>query len=254
MCDQPPVITEHLSNYRQADVSRRPAVGVTVDVRNVTVSAVDGYLEPGGSTGDTWVQEYITEEQAIARNLQGCAPVLGTDGSPIARVCGVQLFGASLVPAGSHLLPGDLVNVSGGIYEEFNCTPCCPPPRAACPFADGRSLPELSRTTVERVGSSRVPEPVRLTLRQIVDAGDAYVGVLVRITDDIDLAPPDVRGEFNLSGSGIKMAAQLTRLVDRATGMPLEGAQRLRNLTGIVSYFYGPKFFPRSTLDYDVIP
>lgn len=247
-CDGgPPGPRQRLRDFRREQPAgapwMRPPLGQPVDLRAVTVTAVDQYLEgPNGSVGDVWIQERVTDP-----DFRGCAP--HPDGG---RVCGIQLYAPTLVPAGTHLLEGDIVNVAGGRYEEFNCTPCCAPPRPPCLFPDGRTLPELSYTSVERVGSGPPIEPIAVTIQQVLDGGDAYLGVLVRLTEDVTVGATDRRGEIQIA-DGVKLTPQLTALVVPGTSTPLAEGMRLRRLTGIVSYFFGTKIIPRSTDDYEVV-
>jgi hypothetical protein len=225
-------------------------------VGNVVVTAIDDYLESAsGNTGDVWVQQVYTNP-----TFDGCAPL--ADGR---RVCGIQLFAPSFVPAGSSLLTGDLVNVSGGRYDEFDCTVCCRPPANPCRFMD-RILPEFSQASVERVGTGIVPVVVPATLEQIALNGDRYTGVLVRIEGELMLTMPargDIgRGEIPIANAGgMKLSSQIGPLVDRASGRPLFDPAtgqlnftRLRNVTAIVSYFFGNKLLPRSPQDFEALP
>jgi hypothetical protein len=214
----------------------------------------DDHLEPGGETGDLWVQEVISDPA-----FTGCAPM--PDGR---HVCGIQLFAPSTIPTGSYLLPGDSVQITGGSYDEFNCTPCCAPPRAPCTFSEGRTLPEFSRAGVERVGTGIEPVIVPATVQQIVEGGDRYVGVLVRLEGDVMMETPTGstanRGEIRLVG-GLNLAPQIGPLNDRATGRPLYDRAtsrlnftRVRNIVGVVSYFFGPKLLPRGPEDIEGVP
>jgi hypothetical protein len=240
-CDHPAVPAQRLRDFRQRNLAARPTVGSAVQVPNVVVTAVDTYQEPGGDVGDVWVQERVAEA-----DFDGCvAHPLG------GRVCGMQLFSPTPVPAGTRLLAGDLVDVSGGRYDEFDCTPCCAAPRPPCRFT-GRTLPELSVTNVTRLGSARPPDAIPVTLADITTQGDAMTGVLVRVMGEFTLTATRRPNEFDI-GMGIVVTNQLTPLTD-AQGMALVAGARVRNITGIVSYFFGTKLIPRSTMDYEVVP
>ncbi len=229
---------------------------MAVNVGNVVVTAIDDYLESAsGNTGDVWVQQVYTNP-----NFSGCAP--HPDGR---RVCGIQLFAPTFVPAGTALLAGDLVAVTGGRYDRFDCTVCCRPPANPCRFMD-RILPEFSQASVERVGTGVTPVVVPATLEQIALDGDAYTGVLVNIGAEITLMMPargDIgRGEIPIANAGgMKLSAQIGALVDRASGRPIFDVAanrlnftRLRNVTAIVSYFFGNKLLPRGPQDFEALP
>lgn len=258
-CGQPAEQKDPLSRYRQAPGAGgvRPPPGGAVNVGNVVVTAIDDYLESvSGNTGDVWVQQVFNPPV----NFEGCAPM--PDGR---RVCGIQLFAPTFVPAGSALLTGDLVTVTGGRYDEFDCTVCCRPPANPCRFMD-RILPEFSQASVERVGTGVAPVVVPTTIETLASGGDNYTGVLVNIPGEIMLTMPargDIgRGEIPIANSGgMKLSAQIGALVDRASGRPIFDVEnnrlnftRLRNVTGIVSYFFGNKLLPRGPQDFEALP
>lgn len=251
-CNQPVSRGDNLTLYRQANRAARPVPGGTVNVTDVVVTAIDRYLEPRGSTGDAWVQQIVTDPA-----FDGCAPL--ADGR---HVCGIQLFNPTVVPTGTHLLLGDTLQVSGGRYDEFDCARCCQPPRAPCTF-DGRTLPEFSNASLERIGTGQTPVIVPATVTQVLEGGDRYVGVLVSLTGEISLENPSAsdvgRGEIPVVG-GMKLSPQIGPLTDRM-GQPLINpttgrltTMRLRNVVGIVGYFFGTKFMPRGPMDFEVVP
>ena len=228
-----------IADFRESDPMARPMLGIPVDFHNVDVIGVDDYLEPGGKVGDIFVQQRITDE-----TWPGCVldPVHG------GRVCGIQLFGATTVPAGTHMALGDIANVSGGTYEEFNCGTC------SSQFSGGRTLPEIGMGSVERTGSGLPVLPVDVTVAQLVDPvhGDDYVGVLVRITNVVTTSAPNSRGEIPIDPN-LNITPQLTPLNDPATSTVLPAGTHLTNIVGIASYFFGSKIIPRSVNDYTVM-
>jgi hypothetical protein len=239
-CNEPPRGGEPIATYRTANPASRPPEGGPVDFRSSVVIGVDDYLErANGNVGDMWVEQHIYDD-----DFPCCARDCGHCG----RVCGILIFAPTVVPSGSHFVIGDLVNVAGGAYDEFICEPC------SMQF-DGRSLPEIGMPTVERVGTSRAPDPIDVTIAQLTDPdhGDDYVGVLVRITDTITTMPFNaMRSEITIA-PGIQMTAQLTPLVDPSTGQVLPAGTQLRNIVGIASYFFSPKIIPRSVNDYEIV-
>ncbi len=239
-CDHPVSGAQRIADFRQSDPARRPTLGVPVNFRTTYVIGVDDFLEAGTSAkiGDIFIEQRIADE-----NYPGCVrdPVHG------GRMCGIQLFAPVPIPAGTHMTVGDIVNVSGGVYEEFNCGTC------ATQF-DGRTLPEIGQPTVERVGSGLLPDPIDATIAQLTDPdhGDDYVGVLVRITEVVTTSAISSRGEITIA-PGLNMTGQLTALNDPSTGAPLPAGTRLTNVIGIASYFFGSKIIPRSVRDYTVV-
>jgi hypothetical protein len=144
---------------------------------------------------------------------------------------------------------GDIANVQGGAYDEFTCEPC------RMQFDEGHSLPEVGMPTVERVGTSRSPDPIDVTLAQLTDPehGDDYLGILVRITDSVTTMAYNTHNAEITIAPGIQMTAQLTPLNDPTTGQVLPAGTHLRNIVGIASYFYNPKIIPRSVNDYEIV-
>lgn len=231
---------QRIADFRQSNAAQRPTLGIPVDFRNVEIIGVDDYLGVDGKVGDIFVQQRISD-----MNFPGCVP------DPVhgGRVCGIQLFSPSTVPAGAHVTLGDIVNVSGGTYEEFTCQTC------STGFDPGRSLPEIGMPSVERTGSGIAAQPIDVTVAQLTDPdhGDDYVGVLVRVTDMVTTAAPRPSTGSILIASGLTMTAQLTPLNDPATGQPLPVGTHLINIVGIASYFFGPEIHPRSVNDYTVV-
>ncbi|MEI8258004.1 MAG: hypothetical protein WCJ30_20195 [Deltaproteobacteria bacterium] len=240
-CDHPAGGAQRIADFRQSDPAARPPLAIPVNFRTTYVIGVDDFLEAGTSAkiGDIFIEQRIADE-----NYPGCAP----DPVHHGRVCGIQLFAPTPIPAGTHMTLGDIANVSGGQYEEFNCGTC------ATTFSDGRTLPEIGQPTVERVGSGLAPDPIDVTVAQLIDPdhGDDYVGVLVRITDVVTTTAISPRGEITLV-PGLNMTGQLMALVDPSTGAPLAAGTRLTGVTGIASYFFGSKIIPRSVHDYTVM-
>jgi hypothetical protein len=242
--DPTTLVVHYLSDLRIDPATSRPPQNVAVDVRNLSIVAIDSYLEPGtsGKTGNVWVEEYVSPDYVQATNFQGCAPL--PNGG---RMCGIELYSSTFVPAGNHPLLGDVVNVSGGTYEEFTCATCN---HGNSPFDPGHSLPEIGTPNVTRIGSATPPAPVPVSLSDLMSHGDDYIGVVVQLTDDVTLGL-DPRGNL-LIATGITVSNELSPLVD-PSGAPLDSNVRVHNLTGIVDYFYGLHLAPRSAADMTVV-
>lgn len=218
---------------------RQVPEGSPVDLRSVQITAVDNYDEDeGGSVGSVWVQgRYPVGDPSDRFNP---CPIL-PDGS--ARVCGISTFGTVLAPTGYHPNVGDLVDVSGGAYDEFDCSGVCGTPPQ--PFPDGRFLPQLREPTVRSAGVAPPTAPLPVSINDILQNNQALIGVLVEVTDVTATAAPDQRGEIAISPGrdGLKLTQELT---------PVAGVQagtRWDRVVGVVSYFYGAKLIPRSTAD-----
>jgi hypothetical protein len=243
-CNQPVTPPQYLSDFRQNNAMARPAAGTALAMTNLTVSAIDTYSDsPSNRTGNIYVQQFITADQLMHdphfASFMGCAPYMG------GAMCGIQVFGATIVPVGSQLLAGDLVNVNGGMYDEFTCMTC------SSPFPAGQSLPELAMVTLQRIGSGAPPAPVPVSLATLAAGGNPYVGVLVTISDASVPLSLSSSGKLTLGTSGIELSTDLSPLVD-GMGMPVSDTDTLSHLTGIVTYFYSLQFMPRSPADYVV--
>ncbi len=193
-------------------------VGSSVSLRNVIVTGIDTF---GGRTGSVYVQEEA--------------------GGPFS---GVLVF----VPAAtsSSLSVGDIVNVDGGVKDEF----------ALNSDTSGRTLTEVAPAdggtiSITKVGDGTVPAPevvsafdlaaddaeaekwegVLITLEGVRALGDAF-GVS---TSDDTLKEMNITGPYRVGGS-------LTDL----TGV--EG-DCYASITGINDYFFNYKVLPRQASD-----
>ncbi|MCP4446566.1 MAG: hypothetical protein GY811_14650, partial [Myxococcales bacterium] len=193
------------------------SVGSSVTLRSVVVTAIDNF---GGRTGGFYVQE--------------------TAGGPFS---GVFVFNAS---AGG-LVVGDLVNIDGGVKDEFSFD-----------FEDGHSItqivaPDAGTMTVTKVGDGTVPAAEELNPWDLA-ADDAeaekWEGVLIKFTgaralgsafnvsqSDATLLEMSITGPFRMGGS----------LAD--LGEAVERDDCFSSITGIGDYFFSYKILPRSGAD-----
>lgn len=226
--------------------ARAPAypVGRPVDVRAVHVLAIDTYDEPysNGSTGDTWVAE-ITPAGDSANRFAPCPLLPGGR----ERMCGISLFSASLSPVGYQPFDGDLVDLSGGAYEEFVCATCgIRTTGRASPFPDGRYLPQISRGTARAAGSAPPLTPIPVTIDELVAHNQELIGTLVVLEDVTAMSAPDARfGEIRLTAgsNALTLTQALVRIPNVTSGTHWD------RVVGIVHYFYSPKLIPRSMAD-----
>ncbi len=199
--------------------SESMAVGTPVTLRGVVVTAVDTY---GGRTGGFYVQE--PEGGAFS---------------------GVFVFVPGTVAA--DLVPGDLVDVLGGVKEEF----------ALSADMTGRKLTEISAPdtgaiTVNKVGDGTVPTPPVL-LPQDLAADDAeaekWEGVPITFENVRVFNPLRTIGdEANLLKETVvtgpfPIQSNLTSLDN------LKPGNCLAKITGIGDYFFNYKIQPRTPAD-----
>ncbi len=211
--------------------------GTPVTLRGVIVTAVDRF---GNRTGNVFVQE----------------PAGGA-------YSGVLIFGAT-VAGGTldDLQPGDVVDVEGGMVDQFDCTPC------GTPFPDANTLTEVSPVAmgslvITETGSGQVPAPeVVDPVLLAADPAEAekWEGVLIQV-DNVAVvtaprlnagAPPD-QANMDVTGPWIA-ASTLTALNGPAPdNTPLYMRDEcLASIVGVGDYFYDYKILPRDAADITV--
>lgn len=193
------------------------SVGSSVSLRSVVVTAIDNF---GGRTGGFYVQE--------------------SDGGAFS---GVFVFGAD----GSSLAVGDVVDVDGGVKDEFSFD-----------FPDGNSItqvvpPDGGAISVTKVGDGTVPDPEVLNAWDLaaddVEA-EKWEGVLIQFNgiralgsafgvsqSDATLLEMSITGPYRMGGS----LAQLDEAAVRD--------DCYSSITGIGDYFFNYKILPRSAAD-----
>lgn len=194
--------------------------GTLVTLRGVVVVAVDTY---GGRTGSLYVME--------------------PDGGPYS---GVAVFLTGTEAAG--LTPGDLVDVEGGVKDEFSLDD------------DEGSITQISAPqggaiTIEPVGTAAVPDPEVLNSWDLAadpDEAEKWEGVLIQFNDVAVLYEPDCVGsacndptleEMTITGP-FAVQSSLTEMPDAVQG------DCYSSITGIGDYFYSYKIQPRTAADY----
>lgn len=213
----------------------RHAEGAPVSLRGVSVSAYDTYDEDGtGRVGNLFVQQAVAAEPGATDRWAPC-PLLPSLG---VRVCALPIFAPRFSPAGFRPATGDVVELGGGAYTEFTCLPC------GREFEGGRFIPQVAQPSVTSAGVAPAPLAIPVTLAELIEHNDALMGNLVTVTDVVIESDPDRYNEVAI-GAGVKLAFQMFPSTGFGAG------QRLRRVTGIAYYFYGPKLIPRSTADLD---
>lgn len=236
-CDLPPRGLGDLTVRTLRARNPRLAEGAGVNLRALRVTAIDAYDETrSGRVGTLWAQEVSAAGDATDR-FAPCPLLPGAGG----RVCAISMFSPSFSPTGYRPAVGDLVDVTGGAYNEFTCATC------GAPFAEGNFLPQVASAVLVRAGVAPPVEPVAVTLDEILAHYRALMGVLVTVENVTAATDPDARfGEMIIAGparTGLSLAPQLT---------PIPGARagtRWDRVTGVVTYFYNPKLLPRSPGD-----
>ncbi len=222
--------------------ARDPAypVGSPVNVRSVTVTAFDTYDEDGtGRVGTMYLQE-LSPAGDTTDPFRPCP--LTADRRH--RACALSLFSPTVAPVGFIPRPGDIIDIVGGSYDEFDCSGVCGNP--AQPFPDGRFIPQVARPTARQSGVAPPLAPIAVSLADIEQHNAALLGVLVTVENVTALGNPDRRrGEIQVSpgNNGVRITQEFTRITGAASGT------RWSRVTGIVTYFYTPKLVPRGPAD-----
>ena len=228
-----------LQSLRSADPAQRAPAGVTVDARSLQVIAFDGYDETSaGAVGTVYVQQVIAAGDTSNR-FSPC-PLLD-DRS--ARVCGISTYRAVFAPLAYRPSVGDLVDLSGGVYEEFDCSGVCGTP--AQPFPNGAFLPQVNGPTVKSAGVAPQGGPLHVTVADLAAHNQELIGTLVQVDDVTATAAPDRRGEIAISPA--PNAVALTQEMMPITGVT--AGTHWAHVIGVVSYFYTPKLIPRTPAD-----
>ena len=231
--------TTPLSALRDPNPMTRVPEGTPVDARNLQVTAYDELDETmDGDLGTVFVQETIPAGNTADPFLP--CPLL-PDRS--ARVCGISTFNTRFNPLAYRPKVGDLVDMSGGQYDEFDCSGVCGSPPQ--PFPDGRFLPQVREPTLRSAGVAPLPPPVRVTVQDLMTHNAALIGVLVEVSNVAVAVAPDRRGEIQITSdrNGPKITQEMVTIPGVTT------ATRWSRVVGVVSYFYGPKLIPRSLAD-----
>ena len=221
--------------------TRPPAfpIGSPVNVRSVTVTAFDTYDEDGtGRVGTMYLQE-MSPAGDTSDPFRPCP--LTPDRR--FRACAISLFAPTVAPVGFNPRPGDIVDIVGGEYDEFDCSGVCGTPPQ--PFSNGRFIPQVARPTARQSGVAPPLAPLPVTLNDIEQHNDALMGVLVTVENVTAMGAPDRRGEIQLGAGrdGLRLTQEFTRITGVTAGT------RWSRVTGIVTYFYTPKLVPRGPED-----
>lgn len=207
-----------------------------VSVSGVVVIAVDKYDETanGRSQGTIYVQDIDSRE----------------------AYSGLSLFAPTFVPGNLRVEPGDVIDLRG-TYQENTVIPV--------KFAPGWFLPQLSQPTATFRFEHRIPEPVDIDVNDLADFGTGrrWLNMIVRVRD------VTVQRDLTAGGSGRASAELLpgrspqcdepgarpptvTNELFDVTALGLKGGQKLKSLTGVVTFFCNLHIAPRSAADVEL--
>jgi hypothetical protein len=224
--------------YDVQNPDNRVAVGATVDLKGVVVTAIDNY---GNKKGNFWVQEPGGGEYS-----------------------GVLVFKADPTVVGS-LAIGDLVDVTGGVKSEFALS-------GTGGDTSGRTTTEIEPAsggaiTVTKVGTGAAPAPIVVDALKIGQLGagaaqdaewEKYEGVLITVnnvavigsTKAIGGKTPDPTfNSFTITG-GLLVESSLAAFPG-TTGTPVgpQFGDCMGSVTGVGDYFFNWIVEPRTTAE-----
>ena len=239
-CNQPlSAGTTSLQALRNPDPAQRAPNGTIVTARALQVVAFDDYDETqAGAVGTVYVQQTIPAGD-VANRFAPC-PLLDDHS---ARVCGISTYRATFNPLAYRPSIGDLVDLAGGTYEEFDCSGVCGSPPQ--PFPSGMFLPQVNTVTVHSAGVAPIGAPIHVTLNDLLTHNEELIGALVEVDDVTAMDAPDRRGEIPLTAP--PTSVNLTQELMPITGVTAD--THWSRIIGVVSYFYGPKLIPRRAAD-----
>ncbi len=212
-----------------------------IKVTGVAVTAVDRFDEViDGALGNLYVQDVTDEPDEYE---------------------GMTVFDPAFTPPDLRVAAGDVLDFFG-VYTEF-------PGPASGPFANCRTLPEISGAGTFRFEGALVPPKV-VTLQDILGYPKArrYLGMLITLENVTISADP------SSSNEGLPSGGRYTALIDRTgadttgvdvadfpqisnelydlknEGPPMAKGSQFKSVTGVLTYFYGFKVAPRSAADF----
>jgi hypothetical protein len=208
------------------------AEGTEVTLKDVVVVAIDNY---GSRTGSI----YVAEQEPHADHGRAYGGVL------------VFLAGG----AAAELVVGDLVDIEGGVKDEFaiNCD------QEGVDCADTlQTLTEVSapmggEIVITKVGQGAVPEPEIVdpaTLSADPNEAEKWESVLMRFENVAVLSPTRSVSESDITLEEMLVTGPF-RILSDLTDLPeqVEPDQCFASVTGLGSYFFNYRLLPRSADD-----
>ncbi len=202
--------------------------GTPVTLLGKIVTATDEF---GGTLGNIWVEE----------------PEGGLNS-------GVLIFNKANAIDVSALVPGDIVNVTGGVKDEF----------ALSSDTSGNTDTEIDAPTggmlsIVKTGHGVLPAPVMVdplpigqmgTAAAIAAAWEPYEGVLVTVTNIEEFGKPKqydpAADQFSFNATGTLVVEN--EIADFPTTLAAQTC--FTSITGVVDYFFSYNLLPRSAADY----
>lgn len=207
-------------------------VNTPVDLIGKVVTAVDTF---GGTLGNLWVEE----------------PEGGMNS-------GVLIFNKANTVDVSSLIPGDIVNITGGVKEEFALS------------SDTSGLtdtevgpPKTGMLTIIKTGHGAVPAAVVVdalaigqmsTAAERAAAWEPYEGVLITVNNVEEFGAPKTFGSTG-AADDISFHATGTLVIEASlAAFPSDLAANtcLGSVTGVLDYFFDYNLLPRTAADYTV--
>jgi hypothetical protein len=209
-------------------------------VSGVTIGAIDRFDETGeGQLGNIYVQDSTPDPEPYS---------------------GITVFGAGFSPPDLRVAESDVVDLLGS-KSEFRGP-------ATFPFDFCRTLPEITGTMSFRFDGSTPLQPKTVPLDDLTSYETArqWIGMLIRV-DEITVGEPVADPDECIEdkcrytvpiavGGGITfdnipyISNELYNL--RGEGPTLVDQQKLRSVTGVLTYFYGFRIAPRSRDDFEL--
>lgn len=204
-----------------------PPANTRVCISGVTVVAIDKFDETGaGAFGNYYVQDALAEPEPYT---------------------GVTVFAPSFSPPDLRLGVGDVTDILG-TYMEFLGP-------SVSPFGQCRTLPEVTGAMSMRFEGSS-PKPLTIPLNELLtyESARRYIGMLVRV-DEVEVTSISESGGRYTANLKVnvpispKDVPRLSNDLFDLGGIGLKQGDKIRAVTGVLTYFYGFKISPRSAED-----
>jgi hypothetical protein len=203
-----------------------PASKTQVNVTDAVVIHQDTFDEVGNgsSRGTIYVQD-----------LDSAAPYSG-----------ISLFAPVFVPANLRVAPGDVLNLSGEYQENTSI--------GTAVFPEGHVLSQLARPKATFRYEYKLPDPVDIDAADLKDfaVGRRWMGMLVRVKN-VTLGPPrednSRRVTYPITDDTTRNGPVMSNEFFPLKKDTFTQGTQLKELVGVVTYFFNLKVAPRSASD-----